>query len=276
MSAATVLHVQTDDKVVAAITCNACHFDNRLSWKAVGILWYLLSHPDGWRFYRADLISRHTDGKDAVQTGLRELRDYGYLKTVASKGTAGTFDGQSWYISGVPLTEEDWQTAIGRLTENPVDGNGTERVDRKDGRSAGRETRPTIEKSINTSCLQGDKNGELFPEARDPDEFVIEVGQFCIRLGVVWKLKAAIEDWCLGIRREARYAGVDFAYETRKCGEWYEGRRKKPKSPDRALRKWFENAARFAAADQEKRIRDREESTSAPDWVDELGDEWDG
>ena len=54
--------------------------DSRLSWKAKGLLAYLLAKPDGWQIRRSDLISRAADGKDSVSAGLRELERFGYLE----------------------------------------------------------------------------------------------------------------------------------------------------------------------------------------------------
>ena len=56
--------------------------DERLSFKAVGILTYLLSKPDNWVILEADIVKRHTDGDSAIRTGLKELRDFGYLEKV--------------------------------------------------------------------------------------------------------------------------------------------------------------------------------------------------
>ncbi len=53
--------------------------DNRLSWKAKGLMGYLLSRPDDWEIRIGDLVRRSTDGRTAVYTGLRELRRVGYV-----------------------------------------------------------------------------------------------------------------------------------------------------------------------------------------------------
>jgi hypothetical protein len=53
--------------------------DARLSFKARGLLAYILSMPDNFRF-TAELLTRNApDGRAAVMSGLRELRDAGYL-----------------------------------------------------------------------------------------------------------------------------------------------------------------------------------------------------
>lgn len=54
--------------------------NNRLSWKAKGILAYLLSRPDDWRVMVNDLVQRSTDGKAAIYSALVELEELGYLE----------------------------------------------------------------------------------------------------------------------------------------------------------------------------------------------------
>ena len=48
--------------------------DDRLSFKAKGILAYLLFKPDNWKVIIKDLINHAKDGKKAVYNGLRELK----------------------------------------------------------------------------------------------------------------------------------------------------------------------------------------------------------
>lgn len=54
--------------------------DDRMSWKAKGLLTYLLSKPDNWQVRVTDLIKRSPDGKTAVYSGLNELKKIGYLE----------------------------------------------------------------------------------------------------------------------------------------------------------------------------------------------------
>lgn len=54
--------------------------DQRLSWKARGLLIYVLSQPDHWRTSSAHLASISPDGVHAVRAGLKELETYGYLR----------------------------------------------------------------------------------------------------------------------------------------------------------------------------------------------------
>lgn len=49
-----------------------------LSWKAKGILAYLLSKPDNWKVIVGNIINQATDGKTAVYNGLKELSEQGH------------------------------------------------------------------------------------------------------------------------------------------------------------------------------------------------------
>ncbi|NJR71011.1 MAG: hypothetical protein HC771_22020 [Synechococcales cyanobacterium CRU_2_2] len=62
-----------------SIVCNEAALDPLLSWKAKGILWYLLTKPDGWQCKTSDLINQSTDGRDSVVAGLKELEQQRYL-----------------------------------------------------------------------------------------------------------------------------------------------------------------------------------------------------
>lgn len=58
---------------------NAAIQNEVLSFKATGLLCYLLSLPEDWCIHLADLVNRKADGKEGIRTGLRELEEAGYL-----------------------------------------------------------------------------------------------------------------------------------------------------------------------------------------------------
>lgn len=63
--------------------------DTRLSWKARGILAYLLSQPPGWHCWIDHLVNSAPEGRDAVRTGLAELERHGYLRRWRTQDTRG-------------------------------------------------------------------------------------------------------------------------------------------------------------------------------------------
>ena len=60
-----------------------------LSWKAKGILAYLLSKPDNWKVIISNLVNNATDGKAAVYSGLAELREHGYYEKIPVRDGEG-------------------------------------------------------------------------------------------------------------------------------------------------------------------------------------------
>lgn len=61
-------------------TENVTMQDSRLSWKARGLLAYMLTKPDDWKFYIEELVTHATDGLDSTRAGIKELEKFGYFK----------------------------------------------------------------------------------------------------------------------------------------------------------------------------------------------------
>jgi hypothetical protein len=68
---------------------NAWVRDERLSWKARGLLAYLMSHAEGWSTSITSLVALAPEGKDAVLTGIRELESAGYLRRSRLRDSRG-------------------------------------------------------------------------------------------------------------------------------------------------------------------------------------------
>ena len=58
---------------------NTLFKDDSLSWKAKGLLAYLLHLPNDWQIYLEDLKNRSTDGKESTRTAINELIEKGYI-----------------------------------------------------------------------------------------------------------------------------------------------------------------------------------------------------
>lgn len=69
--------------------------DNRLSYKARGILLELLSRPDNWRVSAELLAKEGKDGRDSIMAGLKELRDLGYIVTSRKQNEKGQWTTES-------------------------------------------------------------------------------------------------------------------------------------------------------------------------------------
>ena len=98
--------------------------DERLSLKAKGLLSMLLSLPDDWEISIRGLASIMTDGVGAVQTGINELIEAGYIVRRRQHAESGAFAGFEYIIHEVPPCTENPYTAnpyTGKpYTENPA------------------------------------------------------------------------------------------------------------------------------------------------------------
>ena len=64
--------------------------DESISWKAKGILLYMLSRPDDWKFNIKEISKNAKDGTDSVKYGLQELVKAGYISR--KRNSDGTLD----------------------------------------------------------------------------------------------------------------------------------------------------------------------------------------
>lgn len=93
--------------------------NENLSWKARGLLAYLLSLPDDWKVYEKELISHTTDGKDSTRSAIQELIKAGYIIRTRQHNSEGKFAGYEYKI----LETIENSTVVGK-SENGKTENG--------------------------------------------------------------------------------------------------------------------------------------------------------
>ncbi|MGP9808646.1 hypothetical protein ACT3TQ_09980 [Halomonas sp. AOP12-C2-37] len=78
--------------------------DHRLSWKALGILVFVLHLPDNWQLRLSHLSKQREvgSGRDATRAGLKELQDAGYLYIQRERGECGKFIHTTWLVTDRP------------------------------------------------------------------------------------------------------------------------------------------------------------------------------
>lgn len=86
--------------------------DNRLSWKAKGIIAYVQMLPPNWALNMRDLTNRATDGRDSLYSGIKELEKYGYCAKIMRRNPDGTIAGYAYEICDKAVFQP--------ITENPV------------------------------------------------------------------------------------------------------------------------------------------------------------
>ena len=95
--------------------------DPRISFKAKGILSYIMSRPDHWQVWENDLANYTTEGLTSIRSGMKELRDAGYINKVSVRDESGKITGWETVI----LESPDTDVAETHIVENPPSGNAT-------------------------------------------------------------------------------------------------------------------------------------------------------
>ena len=96
--------------------------DNRLSWRAKGLLAYMLSLPNDWLFSISDLAIRSKCGRDTTANIIKELTNAGYIHKEQGRTNIGKFGKMDLLVfeapQAAPFTEN--QVTESPLTENPL------------------------------------------------------------------------------------------------------------------------------------------------------------
>jgi DNA-binding MarR family transcriptional regulator len=79
--------------------------DVSISFKAKGVLVYLLHLPNDWNINLADLSNRSTDGRDSVSSAINELIDKKYITRTQTVDDKGRFNGYDYTIYEEPFSD---------------------------------------------------------------------------------------------------------------------------------------------------------------------------
>jgi hypothetical protein len=103
-----------------SVISNTFIFDDKLSWKAKGIMTYFLARPDDWEFYMIEVAKNATDGKDSLRKGIKELEEAGYIERTG-KRTGGQFKGYEYNVYETPCRDNrsGKTAAVKPISENP-------------------------------------------------------------------------------------------------------------------------------------------------------------
>jgi len=97
---------------------NAIFEDNRISFKAKGVLAYLISKPNGWMIQVEDLYNKSVEGYSSIRGAIDELLLTGYMEMRNDfDPERGVFTGRYYRISPEPFFTTGY-----RLEENKNKG----------------------------------------------------------------------------------------------------------------------------------------------------------
>jgi hypothetical protein len=122
--------------------------DSKLSFKARGLLCYLLSLPDDWKIYTEELCNHTTDGVAAIKSAMKELIKLGYIERTQPRNENGT-------LSSVVYRVYQESTASRLLASGELAGGKSHTTNKT-------KTKETINKSIYTFCSDAKTVHEYF------------------------------------------------------------------------------------------------------------------
>lgn len=95
---------------------NTSLYDDRLSWKAKAIHVFMLSKPDNWTFHNSEMMRWAKDKENSFASGLKELKEYGYVKKERRRNENGKFD----WITVVYEVPQEIQEILENQVAEPV------------------------------------------------------------------------------------------------------------------------------------------------------------
>ena len=72
--------------------------DETISWKAKGIHAYFMSLPPDWTIYLDEVKKHATDGKGSLSSGIKELKEAGYMHKLILRNKKGIITGTEWHV----------------------------------------------------------------------------------------------------------------------------------------------------------------------------------
>jgi len=88
--------------------------DSRLSFKAKGLLSYLLSLPDNWEIHLKEIAKHSTDKLTAIKTATKELVAAGYITMSQGKDAKGRFVSYEYTVYEHPRGLKDVSKRVNR------------------------------------------------------------------------------------------------------------------------------------------------------------------
>ncbi len=99
--------------------------DSRLSFRARGLLAYLLTRPDHWRVDAGRLSGGSPEGRKAILTALKELETHGYLERKRCQEAHGRWVSYTWVYETPGAECVDRPQSPHRTSANRTSADGT-------------------------------------------------------------------------------------------------------------------------------------------------------
>jgi hypothetical protein len=80
-------------------------YSTDLSFKAKGLLIYMISRPENWIFYETEIAKNSKDGLSSIRSGIKELITQGYIVRHRVRLKNGTLKGSEYWIYDTPINK---------------------------------------------------------------------------------------------------------------------------------------------------------------------------
>ncbi len=149
--------------------------NSSLSFKARGILCYLLEKPNNWRVYQSELVKNTTDGKDAVSSGIKELEEHGYIVKARIRDDKGKILRWEYIVLEEPQDEIERGKTIdlkeSHLENDDIIASYLQEQQKSYPQPPDPEPEnPDVGKNDETADMTGNCPEAGFPEADNPEE----------------------------------------------------------------------------------------------------------
>lgn len=140
--------------------------DETLSWKAKGMLAYLLSLPDDWKIYEEEIATHSKDGIKATRSGIKELITSGYIHREQLREN-GKFKGYGYCVYESPTVMPKQENGD-NITVMPKSENGKS----KNGKQENRKRHTTNNDSTNIDLSNNKLVVDVEVEKNNEDELI--------------------------------------------------------------------------------------------------------
>lgn len=117
MSELTTIHVTHRKADPFTRILNSSIRDARLSFKARGLLAFMIGQPHNWQTRVGWIEEQTTEGREAIRSAITELEKFGYLTREKRRAEKGLHDGYIWHWheepstgDGLPSSDEQRET----------------------------------------------------------------------------------------------------------------------------------------------------------------------
>lgn len=134
----------------------------KMSWKAKGLLAYLLSRPDDWVVRFRDLVNRSPDGAHTVRAAMKELKEAGHVQVVAEREGGRV---KRWIYTIKELPDVEFQQVEKQQVENRTYTNKNKDLSKKKVKKAATPPTPTPQEiKLYHSVVKRYPNREVYSE----------------------------------------------------------------------------------------------------------------